>query len=766
MRLNNIMPFRRIILSLSFLFTTFISFSQTGTIRGFVYDEATGEPIIFTNVIIKGTTTGIATDVNGYFSLPNIEAGKHTLVTNYLGYEDNEKLVEVRNGEISNVNIYMKEASYELDVVQINAKKQALKKNVQISSVKLTNTDIKRLPAMGGEADIAQYLQVVPGVVFSGEQGGQLYIRGGAPIQNKILIDGMPIYNAFHSIGVFSVFETDLIRNVDVITGGFGAEYGGRLSAVVDITTRTGNKKHLAGKFALNPFMAKAIIEGPIIKLGKAGGNSASYVLSYKHAIIDRTSQKLYSQVDSLPYTFGDFYSKVSFDSETGSKFSVFGFNFDDGVRFQNSNLKWNTKGIGTKFILVPTSSPALIEGGVSVSKYKINLDEYGEFARSSNIGNLTLFMNFKYYVKESNEIKYGFEVISESADYRFINAYKNTIEETSNTIDFGSFFKYKMIINKDLVLEPSIRLQRYNSISKNRMEPRFGMKYNVNNFLRFKMATGLYSQSLISAVSDQDVINLFTGFIFAPSEKLTTIDNKVARHSLQTAEHLVTGFEVDFLKYFEINVETYYKNYRQLININKNKIYGSDPNFMTEKGNAYGIDFLLKYDHKRVYFWGTYSIAFTKRKQLELDGTIYQYFPHFDRRHNINLLGSYVFGKEKNWEFGAKWNLGSGFPFTQVSGFYEKPNFTGGVDENFLVNEGSLGINYAQMNKGRLPYFHRLDLTIKKSFQLGEDTRLETNATVTNAYNRANIFYYDRINNKKVNQLPMIPSIGLSMTF
>ncbi len=163
---------------------------------------------------------------------------------------------------------------------------------------KITTKDIERIPAIGGSADLAQYLQILPGVIFTGDQGGELYIRGGSPIQNKVLLDGMTIYNPFHSIGLFSVFETDVIRSVNVFTGGFSAEYGDRLSAVLDVTTRDGNKKRLAGKFAASPFLAKLILEGPL-KKQDATGSSISYLFTSKVSYLDKTSPTLYHYIDT-----------------------------------------------------------------------------------------------------------------------------------------------------------------------------------------------------------------------------------------------------------------------------------------------------------------------------------------------------------------------------------------------------------------------------------------------------------------------------------
>ena len=228
------------------------------------------------------------------------------------------------------------------------------------------------VPTIGGEADLAQYMQVIPGVVFTGDQGGQLYIRGGSPIQNKVLLDGMIIYSPFHSIGLFSVFDTDIIRNTDVYTGGFNAEYGGRISSIMDIRTIDGNKKDIGGKVSANTFGSKLFLEGPLSNSG-----SSSFVFSGKTSYLDKSSDLfykfpiLYFDEKGLPYSFTDLYGKLSSKGKNGSKISFFGFNFRDNVNYENiSELQWESKGLGSEFILIPSGSPVLIEGNFAWSSY------------------------------------------------------------------------------------------------------------------------------------------------------------------------------------------------------------------------------------------------------------------------------------------------------------------------------------------------------------------------------------------------------------
>jgi hypothetical protein len=220
------------------------------------------------------------------------------------------------------------------------------------------------------------------------------------------------------------------------------------------------------------------------------------------------------------------------------------------------------------------------------------------------------------------------------------------------------------------------------------------------------------------------------------------------------------------------INVEGYLKEFNQLTNINRDKLYDDIPennaqpdylkkDYIIESGLAKGLDFVWKYDNKKVYLWAVYSLGFVDRFDGRRD-----YVPHFDRRHNVNLVGNYVFGKRLDWEVSARWNLGSGFPFTQTQGFYEFLPFTQGINQNYTTANGQLGILYGDLNGGILPWYHRLDISIKKSWAVSKNSILEANASIINAYNRQNIFYFDRVTYERVDQLPALPSFGMSLTF
>jgi hypothetical protein len=744
------------------------AFGQTGEVRGFAYDKDNGEPLIFSTVFIQELMVGRTTDMNGFFALTKIKPGLYTLKCVAIGYDTAIAKIEIVAGKILNQNLFAKKSTIKLEEAKIIGQRQKDKNEVKISVNTITQKELKMLPAFGGEPDLAQYLQVLPGVVFSGDQGGQLYIRGGTPVHNKILLDGMTIYNPFHSIGLFSVFDADIIRSADVYAGGFGAQYGGRIGAVIDVNTREGNKTQFSGKVNVSPITGKVLLEGPISKFTEDGGSS-SVIFSYKTSYLDRTAPALYSYAgkDGLPFSFTDVYGKTSFISGGGSKLNLFGFNFNDQVKFPQTSYAWNSSGFGANFYIVPEGS-TLINGAATYSGYKMEQKEADGLPRESSINGFNINVNFTYF-SGKDDVKYGIELNGFTTDFKYVNPFGYGLEQTDYTTEISGYVRYKKSIGRFLI-EPGIRIQAYVSLSEISPEPRLALKYNVTDKIRFKAAAGFYSQNLLAAVSDQDVVNLFYGFLSGPDVLPRTFSGEPVESRLQKAWHSGAGFEFDLGKHQQINIEGYYKKFTQLTNINRDKIYNTSQidkpefqrlDFIVEDGSSYGMDFKYTYEFKKIYFWAVYSLTFVER----FDGRR-SYFPHFDRRHNVNLVLTYSFDKERSWNLNARWNFGSGFPFTQTQGYYERLDVSRGLNNDYLNQNGNLGFYFTDINSGRLPTFHRLDVSLSKKMNFSKSKSLTATVGATNVYNRENIFYFDRSRFTRINQLPIIPTLGINYSF
>jgi hypothetical protein len=739
------------------------AFSQTGSIKGMVFDENNGEPISFATVLLKGTTQGTVTDDNGIFTIDKIPVGDHQIRISYLGYDSLVVSVKVSAENTPVRKYYLSRLSIELEGLEISAEKIIAQTETRVAVVNVTPKQILRMPSVGGVPDLAQYLQVLPGVIFTGDQGGQLYIRGGTPIQNKVLLDGLVVYNPFHSIGLFSVFDTDILKNVQVYTAGFGAEYGGRISSIMDVKTRDGNKKRFSGKVDVSTFSGKVLLEGPFLKQKETKSTSVSFLLSLRGSYLEQTSKLFYKYADKdgLPYNYLDGYGKISIETGNGSKINIFGFSFNDMVRYPDiAKFQWNAWGGGTSFLFLPYNSKMIMEGTIAISSYEMDLDEEITPERNSSINTLNIGMDFSYLTGK-NTLSYGLEVLGTWTDYKFTSSYGFNIRQYNFNGEFGLYLKYKWTLRKFLI-EPGFRLQAFASQSFISPEPRLAIKYNITNDVRLKFSGGLYAQNIMGVTSDQDVVNLFYGFMTVPESVVQdSLNGRLIKSSVQKAQHAVIGLEWEPVKTMSINIEGYIKNFSQLTNINRYQISEEDEEFILESGIAYGGDISTKWEYKRFYISAVYSLNWVTRN----DGVIV-YRTHFDRRHNLNLLASYSFGKRNCWQIDVRWNYGSGFPFTKTKGFYPQLTYIQSVSGEIIRINEDLGVALDTINRGQLPDYHRLDVNIKRRFFISETCHMEVGVGATNAYNYSNIFYVNRVTADKIYQLPVLWSINANISF
>ncbi|MCS7162816.1 MAG: TonB-dependent receptor [Bacteroidia bacterium] len=743
-----------------------------GLVRGAVVDS-TGEPVVGAQVVLFPSQKGTLTNAEGLFSLAGVPYGRYRLRVTFLGMDTLWQEVELSaRRPVVTLKLRATFRGVELEAVEIIESLSPVRIDpgrVTVAVTPISPRQILQLPSVGAP-DIAQYLQVLPGVVFTGDQGGQLYIRGGTPIQNLTLLDGTIVYNPFHTLALFSVIDPEILRQVNVYSAGFGAEYGGRISSVIDMRTRPGDFDRFGGKLYVTPFVGGSILEGPLLRR-----LNSSWLFAARQGYIQSAAPRLYPYLnDSLPFSFQDWYGKVTF-GRGPDQLSLWGFHQTDRTDLgANGRNDWRQTGIGLNFTNLPQGTRVRILGQLAYSQFSNTFRVPLEFRpRYSEIGGFNGGFTFSYLLG-ADELAYSVEVRGFSTDFLFTNTLGFITQQRQSNTELAVWVKYQKLfrsirwsesgelrINTRAVLEPSLRLHFYNNYSYLSIEPRLRFKYNGAGW-SFQAAAGRYAQNWVAAVSDRDVVILFQGFLTAPELPA----NRQLPHPLQEAYHLAGGVEYQLGAGGLVSVEGWYKRFTQLTIINRARVFPEDPSFLTEVGYAWGADVTGRYARGPWSLYLTYSLQYNRRTDFTL-----WYFPLWDRRHTVNALATYTWGpavatrrlRERRWEFSLRWTFGSGLPFTQTLGFFEKLFLWEGSQAPYPIQQGTLAVLLSpDYNAARLPTYHRLDLALRRRWQVGRTFLLELDATLLNAYNRPNLFYIDRITARRYNQLPILPMLGL----
>lgn len=749
---------------------------QHYTIKGFIYDEGTRQPVRMVNVIAEPSGHWSLTSDDGYYQVTGLPEGKVTLKAFCLGYDTAVEMILLEKNRTVIHNMTLAPSSYELEEISVSGTRTDIAQR-KISEIRVLPAEIELTPSIGGMHDIIQHIQTMPGVVTRGDAGGQIYIRGGTPVQTKVLLDESVIYNPVHSIGLFSVFDHDYLRDIDFYTGGFNAEYGGCMSSIIDISTKNPNPVRWSGKVDLSTIASKLLVEGPLLRDSTLEKISLSVLFSLKASHLERSTEWFYPYLDQeLPYYFRDIYAKTTLQLGKGFSLNVSGYNFRDKVSETGSfkTYDWNSSGFSLNLMMMPQSVPILIKTYIAGSFYNMTLDEPNQDQRFSEVNSVSFGMKFYRYMNR-HTVKYGFDFTDLGTGYRYFTNQYNHYDQTENSGEMSGFAGYTGSFGR-WVLEGGIRGTYYTSLKKFSPEPRLALKFLITENLAVKSAAGLYSQNLVGAVSDKDIVNFFQGYLSAPVDMVSVTGQDPDDFYLQKAGHLVAGVEFDPGDRWHFDLEAYYKNYTQLINFNKNKLVNEEdfpdaPSFMTgtfisETGFAEGIEFTAVYAASHLRCEANYSFAVVKRRYEEPSGAIVEYYPQYDRRHNVNLMGMYAFSKKRLWVATARWNYGSGFPFTPSAGYFEGNTFDEYGKTDYLSQNGQMNMLFGPYNSKRLPAYHRLDLAVKKTFNLGKRNVIDAEFSIVNVYGRENIFYVNRNTNEEAYQLPILPSLRIGWSF
>jgi len=777
--------------------------AQNYTISGYAEDAKTGEKLINANVFDANTFKGATSNNYGFYSL-TLPKGKVKLTFSFVGYAPDQHEINLTSDTVIHSKL---QPSIELDEVVITDSKSELKvKSSQMSVVEISSKTIKALPVFLGEVDVLKAIQLMPGVQSGTEGSSGIYVRGGGPDQNLMLLDGVPVYNASHLFGFFSVFNADAIQDVKLIKGGFPARYGGRLSSVLDIRLKEGDSKQFKGEGSVGIISSRLTIEGPIIK------DKTSFIVSGRRTYIDLLARpfiKLYQKQNDLDdfnlgYYFGDLNAKINHKFSDRSriflsmyagqdKFSMREKNtFDEGYSDTEFYLKWGniTTALRWNYMI---NNKLFSNTTITYSKYEFSLGEEmiekfqnkktdERLKYSSGIDDIAVNLDFDYFLNPSNNIKFGGSYINHTFNPG-VFAYRGEDSVDVSEI-LSKTFGDKKIQASDIALyaEDDIKIT-------NQLQANIGVRYSgflVNSQYYHYLEPRLSARMLISdkwsvkaAYSQMNqYIHLLTNAnLGLPTDLWLPATDKIKpQRSVQYAVGSVYAINKDI----DISIEGFYKTMDNLIEYKEGaSFFEFTENWQDKveigKGWSYGMEVLLQKNYGNTTGWIGYTMAWSERQFENI--SFGKRFPYkYDRRHDISVVVTHKFNDKI--DVGATWVYGTGNATTL--GIERYNSVFNNMTDNQFNYYGNNGIVYFDMrNNYRMPAYHRLDVSINFHKQKKWGQRVWS-LGMYNAYNRKNPFFmmfdteYEQKNGvytekkvlKQYSLFPIIPSISYSFKF
>ena len=724
-----------------------LAVAQQLDIRGVVTDSATGERIPYANVLLKGTGKGAATNSAGFYLIPSVAFGRYELVVSSLGYQQTSKSITVSGTQTITVNFRLPQQSVEIDEIVVTGRGKAEQLDIQTSVHVLDREELKKVP-VAAQGDILRSIQLLPGIVSTSDVNAQFYVRGGSSDQNLIMIDGMRLYNPFHAFGLFSTVNPDLISTAEVYTGAFPPEFGGRLSSVINLTSRDGNALDFNGLANVNFLSSNLRVEGPVTE-------NIQTLLSARKSVFGGTFKKFLKQ--SVPLSFYDVFFKTTFKNpESQSKINFQALVSHDDLLASAPDdpaYSWTSSSFGVEANL-PSGERLfwriLATAGVFTQE-RIVPNASLIAPLDNTVNEASLWANVTYYTDSKDLFFFGFEFNFPSTEYNFVNRLGDPGQLKSSEPQIGSWAHYQTrgsFLRLDVGMRFELATLLRGNALRSSLQPRINISASVFQDWNAKVSYGRFSQEIITISNEDDILPLFIPWTFIPS-------NLQPEH----ADHYVVGLDGNILRNLSMNVQSYYKKYGSLILYNRDKIEASEPDYINATGESYGGEALVRYSHTALDLYAAYTLTWVR---ANVNGFIYP--PRYDRRHSLNLLGTlHLF---KNFDFTLRWEFGSGLPFTQTLGYFDQLKFGNGFPDPFYTETGTPQTLYGQKNASRLPAYHRMDASITYQFDLFSFVRTSAGINLINVYNRRNVFYFERGTGKRVDMLGFFPSVNVNLEF
>ncbi len=758
------------------LFPLVLSAQNRVTLSGYMREANSGETLIGANIYVKSNPVkGTATNAYGFYSL-SLEPGDYTIVYSYLGFDDREETLSLT--ENRSLNIDMAEGVSLAEVVVTAREEDENVNETSMGTVEVSIDKIKKLPAIFGEVDILKTLQLLPGVLSAGEGTSGFYVRGGGPDQNLVLLDEAIVYNSGHLLGFFSVFNADAIKNTTLIKGGMPAQYGGRLSSVVDIQMKEGNRQSFEVDGGIGLVASRITAQGPIVK------DKGSFILSARRTYLLDLAQPAINQTDfaGTNYFFYDFNAKVNYQFSDQDRVYLSGYFGRDKLKFRGAardfffdlpygnstaTLRWNHL-FNEKLFFNLSAIYNEYDFGFSGGQDDFKIDVF------SGVRDNNLKLDFDYFASPEHSLKFGVQYtyhrltpnIASATDGE--NVFSNNLEARF-AHEAGVYILDDMRLSDRLGVNIGLRLSLFNQlgpyesaldgtvykkgesvVTYTNLEPRFSMRYSLTPSSSFKAGVTVTNQYLHLVSNSSSTL---PADVWVPSSE---------RVKPQRGIQYALGYFRNFRdNAYEASVEVYYKDLKNQIDYRENYVNNAaddlEREFVFGDGRAYGAEFFIQKRKGSFTGWIGYTLSRTEREFVNVnEGNVYP--ATYDRPHDLSLVLNQDLGER--WTVGGIFVFGSGQTFTPIKSLYL-------IDQN-LIQE------YGVRNSARLPAYHRLDLSATYTPRPDAQGRFTSSwsFSIYNLYNRKNPFfiYYDLETNTsqgtakatayQVSLFPIIPSI------
>lgn len=790
---NSIMSYIRVFFIFILIILSHSLLAQTKyTVSGYIEDASSGEDLISANIYVKDSISlGAISNIYGFYSL-TLEEGNYTLVSTYLGFAAQE--FELDLNEDLRLNINLAPESTLLNEIVVKAeKKDHNVSSTDISRTELSSEEIKSIPAFMGEVDILKAIQLLPGVQSAGEGNSGLYVRGGGPDQNLILLDEAIVYNPGHLFGFFSVFNADAIKNTVLYKGGMPAQYGGRLSSVLDISMKEGNNQRFQATGGIGLISSRLTLEGPIVK------RKSSFMVSGRRTYADILSKPFLkgTEFEGNGYYFYDLNAKFNYKFSDKDRLYLSGYFGRDVFNFTGSggdfkiDIPWGNATFTARWnhlfnnrLFVNTS---LIYNNYDFSTNGSQLN--WNFSFFSKIKDINGKIDFDYFMDTKSRLRFGLNYIHHNMSpitASFDNSADSVQLETDNVEpkyghELAAYLAYELEVNARFKLNIGLRASGFQQTGPytylqedeageiidtvqygkgkpvktyGGLEPRVSFRWLLNTSTSLKGAFTVNKQ-YVHLVSNSNT-TLPTD-IWVPSSKLIKPQN-----AYQISMGIFKNFSDNR---FETSIEIYYKKMENQIEYEDGYTPGLNEeverNFVFGKGYSYGLELFVKKRYGKLTGWVGYTLSWTNRNFPDINSGM-EFPAKYDRRHDISVTGSYDLNDR--WRFSATFVFGTGNAFTMPDSWY--------------IVDGAFVQEYVNRNNFRLDSYHRMDIAV--TLKGKESKKFSSNwvFAIYNVYNRHNPYFIyfaqegniadgsAKLTPKQVSLFPIIPSITWNFKF